>query len=679
MTNGQVASYLDSLRSNKVTRPGGARAQPPSSRPLTDRSSGSHRSVDLTSPPSRDAGSPPKQHQRASSQSPSVGVPSIAASRYSGRSSRSHDYYPPQPTKPPIGPSEVVPTSTYIERGQRWMEKKEAHSLRDAMEEMHVRDSKSESPKAEQPDEETRIFNAALDEAAELVWQHQNGVTPRRPDGPYRYRPHLRKDSYAHARAASVTRGDGTRSGRASATGYHSPTGNSSDDDEEAAAAAAAAAAATPPRWSRGSSETNGNEQGAGKSKADSVAASPPAGRLFSRLRRDGTVGESRRPFSQGQAQEGHGATPSKGSAKQAVADRPQSASYGIKPSSSFVANRIRSIHNQEEQHQKDQTKRLERVEIHRNPPTRSRNAQYTVNAPLASHPLPQGSHKNGVEIRSDDIRQATSMLMKDRSPNLPEPTAVSDSPGRPIGRGLPRPPRGHWSPAPDAFPRSATVCHECGLPIEGKFVALAGAPQRFHPNCFRCHRCDVSLEAMEITPEPTDARNERLERIRRRAAGEVLEETPGMTMAEDGDERLRFFCHLDWHELFAPRCKHCGTPILEEHIVALGAHWHFGHFFCAECGDPFEHGMTHIEKDGYAWCINCQTKRTERRAPKCRMCKQAVIGQYIRALGGEWHEHCFRCFECKGSFDDGQIFPKEVEGGSIVLCTRCRARELKY
>jgi hypothetical protein len=182
----------------------------------------------------------------------------------------------------------------------------------------------------------------------------------------------------------------------------------------------------------------------------------------------------------------------------------------------------------------------------------------------------------------------------------------------------------------------------------------------------------------MEISPEPDRQRAERLERIQRRAAGEILEETPGQTMAEDGDDRLRFYCHLDWHERFAPKCKHCKTSILGEHIVALGEHWHYGHFFCAECGDPFEQGMTHIEKDGYAWCIKCQTKRTERRAPKCRKCRTAVIGEYIQALGYEWHEHCFRCAECEGSFDDGQIFPKEVPGGTVVLCTTCRTRELK-
>ena len=149
--------------------------------------------------------------------------------------------------------------------------------------------------------------------------------------------------------------------------------------------------------------------------------------------------------------------------------------------------------------------------------------------------------------------------------------------------------------------------------------------------------------------------------------------------MGEDGDERLRFFCHLDWHELFAPRCKHCTTPIVGEHVVALGAHWHVGHFFCAECGDPFGPGATHIEKDGYAWCVSCQTRRTERRAPKCRACGKAVIGQYVRALAAEWHDDCFRCAVCSGGFDDGQIFPREGKNGLMqVVCTVCRQRELK-
>ena len=54
------------------------------------------------------------------------------------------------------------------------------------------------------------------------------------------------------------------------------------------------------------------------------------------------------------------------------------------------------------------------------------------------------------------------------------------------------------------------------------------------------------------------------------------------------------------------------------------------------------------------------------------------MIGQYIRALGGEWHEECFRCATCHGGFDDGQIFPMKERGEGVVLCTGCRAAELK-
>jgi hypothetical protein len=229
---------------------------------------------------------------------------------------------------------------------------------------------------------------------------------------------------------------------------------------------------------------------------------------------------------------------------------------------------------------------------------------------------------------------------------------------------------------------RATALCHECRHPIEGRFVAVAGIHERFHPTCLTCYDCGTALEALEISPEPGPQRAARLERIARRAAGEILAEEPGETMAEDGDARLRFYCHLDWHERFAPRCKHCRTPILGEAVVALGSSWHPGHFFCAECGDPFSAGDTHIEVDGYAWCVSCGTKRTERRAPKCRGCRAPVIGEYIIAFGGEWHDMCFRCAQCDGGFDDGQIFPVDGRGKNasqtVILCTTCRMRELK-
>ncbi|KAI1183256.1 hypothetical protein F5B17DRAFT_416917 [Nemania serpens] len=817
MNNEQFAAYLAGLRENRANRPGGARPLPSSTRPR-------HGTSEQLATPGQSSiagdsvrSEPPNNYQKPGSDlgRPRGGHASAAASVTSGHSINtisSRDYFPDKPTVTPLKPSEVVPSATYIERGQRWMEKEEAFSLRQAMDAIEIKDEHVED---EAQDDETRLYNAALNEAAELVYRHEHGIKPREPDAPYRYRPHMRRNSYAHARTASV----GRYGGDIGATGLardsiRSFSGSSSGSDRD-----------SPPGSERGSLDQQRNSRtGSVNQKALTSASggtrASSSNRRRSSMRRN-ISGMIEKPFSGDQIwEEPEGATPERGSSQHPPSTHSEPLGGQTINSPNKVHFALDSSRDPNANPAITLTNPLSRTEIHKNPPSQSRNPNYTRNdlpdSPRSSQDIPR---KHGVEIRSEDIRQATSMRLKDRSSKLPTPSAVSDSPGRPIvsfdrnwrapeeaatdptpdeprrvpfgvtkerpgpqspqplvptivctpdapssavsaapssrhpgpvpriqvdsegmpqasvvavsdngcppvptivlpdsdnnssdvpgipvivtpgdvapkpsPRPLPDPrlpphtrnavnggrPQGHWSPAPGASRRATAVCHECSYPIEGRFVSLSGSSERFHPQCFRCHACGTGLEALEISPEPDSFYAARIDRIRRRAAGEVLEETPGQTMAEDGDERLRFYCHLDWHELFAPHCKHCKTPILGEHVVALGEHWHYGHFFCAECGDPFERGMTHIEKDGYAWCVACQTRRTERRAPKCKRCKTAVIGQYIKALGAEWHDECFRCATCGGGFDDGQIFPVGEGDEARVLCTGCRAQELK-
>lgn len=817
MNNEQFAAYLAGLRENRANRPGGARPLPPSTRLR-------HGAGEQSATPGRSSiagdsvrSEPPNNYQKTGFDPvrPRGGHASAAASvtsRHSVNTTSSRDYFPDKPSGAPLKPSEVVPSATYIERGQRWMEKEEAFSLRQAMDAIEIKDEHVED---QAQDDETRLYNAALDEAAELVYRHEHGIKPREPDAPYRYKPHMRRNSYAHARTASV----GRYGGDIGATGLardsiRSFSGSSSGSERD-----------SPPGSERGSLDQQRNLRAGSVSQKGPASASggsraSSAHRRRSSMRRN-TSGMIEKPFSGDQIwEEPEGAVSDRGSSQHPLPTHSQPLGSKTRNSPNKVHFVLDSSDGPNASPATTHTESFSRTEIHKNPPSQSRNPNYTRNgrpdSPRSSLDIPR---KNGVEIRSEDIRQATSMRLKDRSPKLPTPSAVSDSPGRPIvsfdkhwkapeeaatdpapdesrrapfgitkecpgpqdpeptvptvvsppdapssavpaaqsssysgpiphiqvdsedkhqtsvfavpddagppvptivlpdsdnspgnvpgipvlvtpdditpkpsTRPLPDPrlplhtrnaanggrPRGHWSPAPGASRRATAICHECGYPIEGRFVALSGCSERFHPQCFRCHVCGTGLEALEISPEPDSFYAARLDRIRRRAAGEILEETPGQTMAEDGDERLRFYCHLDWHELFAPHCKHCKTPILGEHVVALGEHWHYGHFFCAECGDPFERGMTHIEKDGYAWCVACQTRRTERCAPKCKRCKTAVIGQYIKALGAEWHDECFRCATCGGGFDDGQIFPVGEGDDARVLCTGCRAQELK-
>lgn len=166
--------------------------------------------------------------------------------------------------------------------------------------------------------------------------------------------------------------------------------------------------------------------------------------------------------------------------------------------------------------------------------------------------------------------------------------------------------------------------CSYCRTPIEGRVVSASSI--RFHPECFRCDHCHTRLEHVGFFPEPEESRKKRLE--------------AGGAEADRGG-KIRFYCHLDFHELFSPRCRSCKTPIEGEVVVACGGTWHAGHFFCAECGDPFNSESRFVEKDGYAWCVGCYQKRY---SGKCKKCKKPVTETVVKALGGEWHEECFCC-----------------------------------
>jgi paxillin len=204
----------------------------------------------------------------------------------------------------------------------------------------------------------------------------------------------------------------------------------------------------------------------------------------------------------------------------------------------------------------------------------------------------------------------------------------VKPQPGtRPLPQPHPRPSSVYSTASTMGRSRGPTAtCNLCRAPIQGRIVASGSL--RFHSECFRCDHCQTPLEHVGFYPEPAEHRRKRLEQA-------------GINEDQSNGTGVRFYCHLDFHELFSPRCKSCKTPIEGEVVVACGNTWHQGHFFCAECGDPFDSNSKFVEKDGYAWCVPCYTKRYSGR---CKKCKRPVTETVVKALGGEWHEECFVC-----------------------------------
>jgi LIM domain len=788
MTDQQMASYLNDLRTNHPDRPTGARPPPSTFRSVRHSMSNLEMSA-----PSRTPSHNSSQEMiddPADSGSPHL-YSSIAHRKTTSMSSRSFLGRPL--VRPPPKVEDQEEHSAYQEIcGSRWVEKQEARSLRMALEEMDMKDERGE---------EEKIFEAAQKEASELVWKHQNGETIpfRNPDldventesgavtePENKYTAHLEKGSHARSLSRS-SRESLVLKKRRSAT-------------------------------SRSVSGSSSGSGGSGRVVSDGSTKSLDS-------IKEGSEGDIRKRSVQFQIpqevnkQENSNSSMSPKEAETTVEERQAPKPSGVLNSVHFrnpfararnSRTSLGSLSRPSSCPPQD-TRRLEKVEIQRNPPSQSRNPQYTTyhNASPASSNLsedPQDGQtkmKEGKEIRSDDIRKATSMSLKDRSPKLPTPSMVSDSPGRPIvsfdkewkpkeisveqqqstpvagPRGAPKPYRSLFeresgrnslpeskpsfsvyqdqsdhraSPAetqtgtpfrtnrgssidsftkptanetqlvpnlaitnstnnsstttkppfptisvlddtpvqsppaiikppiptmsfpddsqiakrppiptinlPDDIPaqsqrscmppiptinlpddssnsqprsipsisidvpsinvsdnstppqasstrplpkpiskarhfraqpppqhvagRSTTVlCQSCAFPISGRIVTAAGV--RFHPGCFRCYHCSEALECVAFYPEPESVLADRVERIQKRQRGEAVD---GPSEEEDGDEGMRFYCHLDFHEFFSPRCKSCKTPIEGDVIVACGAEWHAGHFFCAQCGD---------------------------------------------------------------------------------------------
>ncbi|KAJ5935403.1 hypothetical protein N7466_004950 [Penicillium verhagenii] len=740
MNGDQIANYLKELRSNRPARPTGSRPYPGKSTTSTTTASiqddlpprassafSMHRPSEEPVEEQPRAGSS-LSHRRTTSHVPQSGTTERPLAQGPRSMSVRKNVFPAQVFSRSV-PITSSPAPSYRENGHRLQEKEEARSLRDALQGVNLED------------DETRIHSAAQNEATELVWMHQNpGMANKNPYAPY-YNP------------------DSSRGGP-------SPARRSSDFSSK--------------KWrhSVGSSGSSSNPSSPEFTMDSSKRRSSRAGNLKKNLKVNFALPDDppEKPASKPRTVSGDSSKGVFNNPNDHIYEEPNQFSKEAADERPFFSRSASSALRNEPRNALPRTPKplpwlrdrnsngsvrdkISKFDIHKNPPTQSRNAGYTRNEstppPAPSTTEDEIPTKDGIEIRSDDIRAATSKRLKDRSENLPKPSAVSDRVGRPIvsfdpkwqpanqpksaapplpiieiaaptievtpsievsapppipvinipdikeptiseyssstkqeSRPMrqapaaanrpanPRPlarqpsePQSRWTTPYSRSGVPTASCEACSLGISGKIVTAGGC--RFHPECFVCFHCQTHLECVAFYEEPAASRDERL------------------ASSPDEDRVPRFYCHLDFHELYSPRCKSCKTPIEGEVVVACGAEWHVGHFFCAECGDPFNSTTPFVEKEGFAWCLNCHSRRT---ASRCQGCKQHVLDDVVvNAIGGQWHERCFACHECGEGFGpEGRFFVREGEpkrtakgriiGGPVQLavCERCEGIRLK-
>ncbi|KAG5361903.1 LIM domain-containing protein [Yarrowia sp. C11] len=166
------------------------------------------------------------------------------------------------------------------------------------------------------------------------------------------------------------------------------------------------------------------------------------------------------------------------------------------------------------------------------------------------------------------------------------------------------------------------------------------GSRDIYHLRCFRCCICDSSLEHMEHYIDPHS---------------DML------------------FCHVDYHETFSPKCAQCSSCIEGDYVQAMGKTYHVDHFFCAQCGKPFQEDQQHHIIEGHAYCTPCHDVKT---AEKCWRCSHVfgVNDPIIEVLDRLWCEACYSCEECGVGLQEEFTLTNE----GVVLCEKCQVKKVK-
>lgn len=169
---------------------------------------------------------------------------------------------------------------------------------------------------------------------------------------------------------------------------------------------------------------------------------------------------------------------------------------------------------------------------------------------------------------------------------------------------------------------------------------SLQGSRDIYHLRCFRCCICDSSLEHMEHYIDPHS---------------DML------------------FCHVDYHETFSPKCAQCSSCIEGDYVQAMGKTFHVDHFFCAQCGKPFQEGQQHHIIEGHAYCSPCHDVKT---AEKCWRCSHVfnVNDPIIEVLDRLWCETCYSCEECGVGLKEEFTLTND----GVVLCEKCQVKKVK-
>jgi hypothetical protein len=327
-----------------------------------------------------------------------------------------------------------TPSLQYRESEQRQSEQDEARAVRIAMEELELA-------------QEGKLFEAARDEAAELVYKHRNPDAPGSgPGAPYAYPGLARKGSVQRSRSVEPKDQDLQRANSKLRKRHSMGSANSGSRSSSLQSNGGGSTSDSSIKGNAGFNDSPIKESFDSKGKPEEVSTLRKAISDLPDFRQRRKSSGSRRKISGSLFSNPNDQIYEEPEEETAVAPVPTPAAAEPSKSEKLPLGmrrnpfmRFQSIKgNPMTRSNTDPVmgnKRFDRYEIQKNPPTQSRNAAYTLN-PTPPKPTedikadvenePEVKMKDGKEIRGDDLRAATGFRLRDRSPKLPTPTMVS-------------------------------------------------------------------------------------------------------------------------------------------------------------------------------------------------------------------------------------------------------------
>ncbi|ORX77476.1 hypothetical protein BCR32DRAFT_270638 [Anaeromyces robustus] len=171
--------------------------------------------------------------------------------------------------------------------------------------------------------------------------------------------------------------------------------------------------------------------------------------------------------------------------------------------------------------------------------------------------------------------------------------------------------------------------CNECEEIIEGQAINING--KLYHQNCFVCNACGDKLNKQYL----------------------VIDGRP--------------YCKRDYLKYKGFMCGICGEFIENEYITIFDRKYHLNCKRCSLCGESFNNkSFFSLPQDPYE--VYCERHKTE--LCTCHRCNQSIGDQMIRTVKNplSYHVHCFKCIKCDKSLQNSDYFGKDNE----VYCKNC-------